>query len=156
MRSAFDELAQITNPAVDQPQRLISMRGFAEQLRWKPTFEINAPVPDVPSSDHLIVEHGLSNSAAISFIHDGSYAEELTHAQIRNLLTISYNNLVDWHFFVSRNDAILVNNLSDWRNVREELEVFRFSPSKIDAILTPSILSERFCDPNLLRAVTML
>lgn len=86
------------------------MRDFAEALSWTPSYELNAPVAEARVFDHLIVHHGLSNSAVISFVRGQSRATDLSDHNLRNLLQISYNNMIDWHFFVSENDALLVNN----------------------------------------------
>jgi hypothetical protein len=89
------------------------MRDFAEQLSWTPSYELHASFGVSGAADHVVVEHGLSNSAVITFLRGSMRAAELDQAQLRSLLAISYNNLVEWHLFVSQSDIRRVNNLAD-------------------------------------------
>ena len=110
MLALRESLAYITGDNTPAEVRLVAMRDFAEALNWTPSYELNAPVPEARVYDHLVVHHGLSNSAVISFVRGGSRATDLSDHNLRNLLQVSYNNMIDWHFFVSENDAFLVNN----------------------------------------------
>jgi hypothetical protein len=65
---------------------------------------------------YMIVEHGLENAAAISFLRRPSRSFDLRADELRSLLTISYNNLIEWHLFLSTDDARLINNLADRNN----------------------------------------
>jgi tRNA1(Val) A37 N6-methylase TrmN6 len=60
------------------------------------------------STAHLIVEHGLQNTAVISFLR--SRFPELTPSQQRVLLNASYNNLIDWHINIDSEGVTYVYN----------------------------------------------
>jgi hypothetical protein len=113
MNPAYDELLQIVDRDSPQELRLLAMRGFAEQLQWTPSYEFQGSFGVDAAGDHLVVEHGLTNSAIISFLKAPYRAGDLDRAQLRSLLAISYNNLVEWHMFVSQTDMRRVNNLAE-------------------------------------------
>lgn len=137
MATVYEDLLQITDPNSARPARLFAMRAFAEKLRWTPHYELTAPVRGTPASEHLLVEHGLSNSAVITFLEGDNLTSSLSDGQIQNLLAISYNNLVEWHIFVSNSDAVWINNLSDWRSGSGAKLIQRFSPSNLEEIFAP-------------------
>ena len=89
------------------------MRAFAEELLWTPSYEIGGTYGSEIAKYHLAVEHGLENTAIISFVDSPNKASDISRAELRQLLSISYNNLVEWHVFVSEYDVRYVNNLSD-------------------------------------------
>lgn len=111
MLSLGDSLSRITGDDTLPDVRLVAMRQFAKSLNWTPSYELQAPVEDAKVFDHIVVHHGLANSAVISFIRGNARASDLSIHNLRNLLQISYNNMIDWHFFVSQSDAIILNNL---------------------------------------------
>lgn len=113
MPSLFDDLVQITEPDTAQDVRRLAMRDFAEQLKWTPSYELQASLGVDAVADHVVVEHGLSNSAVITFLRGSYRASELDQTQLRSLLSISYNNLVEWHLFVSQGDVRRIHNLVD-------------------------------------------
>jgi hypothetical protein len=113
MSSAYDNLARILGATTSQEQRLAAIRGFATELHWTPSFELHSPVADTGADDHLIVEHGLQNSAIISFIKTPRRTMDLDPFQLRSLLSISFNNLVEWHIFVSESEVRYINNLTE-------------------------------------------
>jgi SAM-dependent methyltransferase len=135
--SAYEDLLQITEADVSEATRLLAMRSFADKLRWTPSYELNVPVPDASVHDHLIVEHGLAHSAVITFLRGDSQVSDLSNSQIRNLLAISYNNLVDWHVFVSRNDVRTINNLKNWQGEIDSQQVARFSSQSLNELFAP-------------------
>lgn len=143
MATAYEDLLQITDPNSPKPARLFAMRAFAEKLRWTPHYELTAPVRETSASEHLLVEHGLANSAVITFLEGDNLTGSLSDGQIQNLLTISYNNLVEWHLFVSNTDAIWINNLSNWRSESPVNRIQRFSPSNLTEVFAPERLSDQ-------------
>lgn len=111
--NAYEHFLRIVDPATSGDMRTLAMRGFAENLAWTPSYEFKASFGIDAVSDHLVVEHGLENAAIISFVKSPRRASELSASETRALLSISYNNLVDWHFFVSETDIRRINNLSE-------------------------------------------
>lgn len=111
MLSVADALSRIAGDDTPTEVRVVAMRAFAEALSWTPSYELQAPVEDAKVFDHLVVHHGLANSAVISFVRGNARAADLSPHNLRNLLQISYNNMIEWHFFVSQSDAMILNNL---------------------------------------------
>lgn len=70
---------------------------FAKELGWNPSYFI-PPSNSESSNGYLVIEHGLQNSAIISFLNKRN--EELTLVEEETLLSLSYNNLVNWHITI--------------------------------------------------------
>lgn len=113
MTSVYEDLVLITEVETPPEARRVAMRSFAEQLHWTPSYEFTATLGVAGAADHVVVEHGLANSAVISFLRAPLLASDLDRAQLRSLLSISYNNLVEWHIFVSQRDVRRINNLAE-------------------------------------------
>ena len=165
MFSAYDDLMQIVDDFTPVDRRTFAMRGFATQLQWTPSYEIHGSFGVDAAKDHLVVEHGLENSAIISFLRAPYRARDLDLSQLRLLLGISYNNLVEWHIFVSQTDVRQVNNLSDVG--RDELGdrvhslarsdfVNRLSAAEIDKLLSADGIRRTYssCDDALIQAIS--
>jgi hypothetical protein len=106
MSATYDHLTRILSSTTSAEQRLSAMRGFASDLHWTPSFEMHHSF-GVPGADnHLVVEHGLENSAP-------RRATDLDPLQLRLLLEISFNNLIEWHIFVSETEVRYINNLTE-------------------------------------------
>src|SRR5690606_21440205 len=103
-------LSRIVHSNTPPDQRRHAIRGFAEELGWTPSYELPfSLVPDT-AVDHLVVEHGLENAAVVSFLQSPHQPVDLDADRLRRLLTLSYNNLVDWHLFVSSSQVSYINN----------------------------------------------
>jgi methylase of polypeptide subunit release factors len=70
---------------------------FAKEFGWNPSYFI-LPSNGEKSNGFLVIEHGLQNSAIISFLNTRN--EDLTSVEEENLLSVSYNNLVNWHITI--------------------------------------------------------
>ncbi len=70
---------------------------FAKELGWNPSYFIE-PSAVEKSNGYLVIEHGLQNSAILSFLKERN--EDLTQLEEENLLGLSYNNLVNWHITI--------------------------------------------------------
>ena len=112
MSVGYDCLVQIVQPGSPPDVRVAGMRGFAEELGWTPSYEFQRELSPERITDHLIVEHGLENTAIISFLPSAARPTDLSSDSLRALLTLSYNNLVEWHLFVSDTEVRYVNNLT--------------------------------------------
>jgi hypothetical protein len=113
MSTAYDNLTRILSSTTSVEQRLSAMRGFASELHWTPSFEMHNSFGVSGVDDHLVVEHGLENSAIISFLKSPRRVVDLDPIQLRSLLAISFNNLVEWHIFVSETEVRYINNLTE-------------------------------------------
>jgi hypothetical protein len=96
MSTVYDNLTRILSATTSAEQRLSAMRGFASELHWTPSFEMHNSFGVAGADNHLVVEHGLENSAIISFLKSPRRAADLDPIQLRLLLEISFNNLVEW------------------------------------------------------------
>jgi len=61
----------------------------------------------------LVVEHGLDNTAVITFLKRTNPYYSLRRNDCTNLLSISYNNLVDWHLFPDHEGLTIVFNRAE-------------------------------------------
>jgi hypothetical protein len=113
MRNDFDLVAQLTQPTLPASQRRIALREFARATGWRPSYELEYPELDAVANGHLVVEHGLDNTAVLTFLKAGTSYSSLALDDRLRLLAISYNNLVDWHFFPQPDRLILVYNRND-------------------------------------------
>ena len=105
MPSAYTDLIRIADTATSADQRVMAMRTFAQELDWVPSYEVQGTFGVSSIAGHLIVEHGLENAAALSFLKAPFRCAELGADQLKALLAVSYNNLIEWHLFVSGSDA---------------------------------------------------
>lgn len=96
MRSFIDDL---TSPWNKDYQIHKQLEVFAESLGWYPSDVIEDSTNEFITG-HIFVEHGLENSAVISFINKDFRFRNLSSNQQKDLLKISYNNLVDLHISV--------------------------------------------------------
>ena len=140
------------------------MRSFAQELDWVPSYEVQGTFGVKAIAGHLIVEHGLENAAAISFLKSPFRSADLGADQLRALLAVSYNNLIEWHLFVSGTDARWINNLAD-RTVGNADRIISLDPSALLPVVSSSKLDEldrtsdfrksiRSCDDALLQVVS--
>jgi hypothetical protein len=138
------------------------MRSFATQLDWVPSYDLPGTFGVDQVVGHLVVEHGLGNSAVISFIKTPFHAAQLSRSQINSLLTISYNNLIEWHLFISGNDARWVNNLWERSEIDPIISLDQgdllsaISSSKINELERKSfpIRAVKPCDDALLQVIS--
>ncbi|MHC4476424.1 MAG: Eco57I restriction-modification methylase domain-containing protein [Planctomycetota bacterium] len=81
-----------------QQDRVRIFNDFSQHFGWRPSDYLE-PVYGLgeKSNGHLIVEHGLEHAAVITFMAAPVRGTDLAAHEVRMLLAISYNNLVDLH-----------------------------------------------------------
>jgi len=85
------------------PDKVRIFNDFAHHFGWKPSDYLEAKYGlGQKSNGHLIVEHGLEHAAVISFIAEPTQTSEIPPHEIRSLLSISYNNLVNLHITIDQ------------------------------------------------------
>jgi len=85
------------------PDRVRIFNDFAHYFGWRPSDYLEPEYGlGEKSNGHLIVEHGLEHAAVITFMTEPGSSTELAMREIRILLGISYNNLVDLHLTVDQ------------------------------------------------------
>src|SRR5579862_7731169 len=112
--SAYETVLRLTNPELPPSQRRIALREFALLNGWRPSDEMDDyPGTERFANGNLVVEHGLDNSAVISFLRADCPFLALNRIDQNRLLCISYNNMVDWHVFPDQVGATFVYNRVD-------------------------------------------
>lgn len=84
------------------------LNDFSYDFGWTPNDRLYVPTVEDISSAHLVIEHGLENQAVISFLKKPYNL--LTKEEEQKLLGVSYNNLVDWHIQIERDQIIYMFN----------------------------------------------
>ncbi|MGE3076279.1 MAG: N-6 DNA methylase [Dehalococcoidia bacterium] len=86
---------------------------FAYEFGWRPASVVNSLWPGTDGRvNHLVVEHGLENSAVITFVPPQRRTSTLRLDERNELIGLSYNNLIDWHVFVDRDSVTHCYNRS--------------------------------------------
>jgi len=104
----------------DHKDRARIFNDFAECFGWRPSdyLEQEYGLPH-KLNGHLIVEHGLENAAVISFIPESLQTDDISPREIKILLEISYNNLVDLHLAVDRENVSIYFNRIEPPEIRK-------------------------------------
>lgn len=106
-------IVRLTDGMLASADRRRALLDFARMNGWRPSdIEDYPSVADLANA-HLVVEHGLDHSIVISFLHSNAPYAHLQRSDKLRLLTLSYNNLVDWHFFPDRDGVQWVFNRTD-------------------------------------------
>ncbi len=111
MGKSYEIIVRLTNPDLPASQRREALKRFADENEWLPSDEIDEyPGTEQYANGHLVVEHGLENTAVITFLKRNQPFSQLDYQQKLRLLSISYNNLVEWHSFPDERGLTLVYN----------------------------------------------
>ena len=97
MANQFDVVLQLTSGHLPESDRAVRLQEFSRELGWRPTDRLDLPALRGIASAQLLVEHGLENSAVVSFLRAPKQYSTLSSEERQSLLSVSYNNLVDWH-----------------------------------------------------------
>ncbi len=107
-------IVRLTDPGLPSSQRYEKLRDFAHTFGWRPSDAlIEYPGAESLANGHLVVEHGLDITAVITFLKYTHPFYELRRDDRINILSISYNNLVDWHLFPDREGLTVVLNRAE-------------------------------------------
>jgi len=131
MANGFEIIARLTSEPLLPREQSRMLRDFARALGWEPSDQLD-PGPELEqvTNGHLIIEHGLENSAVITFLISPATLSTLPPEHTKKILEISYNNLVDWHLYVEPNKVTYVFN----RTEPPERKVHALSQSDVEAI----------------------
>lgn len=108
MFSLYNIVTGLTTDAPTTEDKSILAQRFASELGWTPSYYLTPSDESEYVNMHLVVEHGLENTAIISFLKR-PYSD-LSDINRRRLLNISYNNMVDWHIQVEQNKVLYIYN----------------------------------------------
>ncbi|MBD2122403.1 Eco57I restriction-modification methylase domain-containing protein [Trichocoleus sp. FACHB-262] len=109
MSVRYNSVMQLTSSSsLSETDERRLLNDFSYEFGWTPSDRLEVPAIEEVSSIHLVVEHGLENQAVISFLKKPHH--ELSAEEQRGLLSISYNNLVDWHVQIQSDQVIYTFN----------------------------------------------
>ncbi len=133
MGKSYDIIMDLTSPALPAAQRREALKRFADENNWLPSETITEyPGTEDFCNGHLVIEHGLDNTAVITFLKQNQPFGHLSEEQKYRLLSISYNNLVEWHLFPDLNGLTRVFNrlksikdATRYISINEDADVWR-------------------------------
>lgn len=104
-------LTELNLPALERQR---SLHDFAQAAGWYPSDElVEYPGTEDFANGHLLVEHGMANTAVISFLKPDCDFTVLNRTSQLRLLELSYNNLVDWHLLPNPRGLTAIYNRTD-------------------------------------------
>ena len=107
----LDAVLRLTESELPSEQRRRALLDFATLSGWRPSDAlVHYPGTDSVASGHLIVEHGLSSTAVLTFLRARTTFADLAFGDRVSVLSLSYNNLIDWHLFPDRHGLTQVFN----------------------------------------------
>lgn len=105
---------RLTEASLTSHERQRSLHDFAREAGWCPSDElVEYPGTEQFANGHLLVEHGMANTAVISFLKPDRPFTVLEKASQLRLLELSYNNLVDWHLLPDRRGLTAIYNRAE-------------------------------------------
>jgi type I restriction-modification system DNA methylase subunit len=110
MPNGHELVSLLRDPQLTPGRRSVVLDLFARQTGWRPSYEITYPDTSDIACGHLFVEHGLRPVVAITFLNRACFFDSLSVTDLSILLSISYNNLVDWHYFPDDNGFWWIHN----------------------------------------------
>lgn len=108
MLNLNETILGLTSGAPTTIEKPILVKRFAKELGWNPSYHLNAESEKTFANIHLVVEHGLENSAVLTFLNTPYLS--LSNDDRKELLNISYNNMVDWHIHIEKNRITYIYN----------------------------------------------
>src|ERR1017187_891033 len=125
----YDIILKLTSGTAGDVEAVRLLNDFSRELGWHPSGPLVKINIEDFGSYHLVVEHGLENSAVITFLARNIRYSELASSQKAELLSLSYNNLVDWHIYVEAEEVSYVFNR---RSTYNAFETFRIRRNRLD------------------------
>ncbi|HXY36591.1 MAG TPA: N-6 DNA methylase [Planctomycetaceae bacterium] len=114
MATAAETVYRLTEVTLSSAERQRCLHDFAEATGWYPSDElVEYPGTEQFANGHLLVEHGMANTAVISFLKPDAPFPLLDKGNQIRLLELSYNNLVDWHLLPDSRGLTAVYNRTD-------------------------------------------
>jgi len=110
MDNSFKTIKELIEPKLSTSSQRPLLRKFAQENGWIPSFDIDYPFSKTLANGHLVVEHGLDTTAVITFLKRDNPFSYLSPQQQLELISISYNNLVDWQLFPDLYGLTIVYN----------------------------------------------
>jgi len=148
MTNEYDLIARLTSGDLFGSEKNRMLNDFAQALGWHPTDRFDAQELAEITTAHLLVEHGLEHTTVISFFKYPRRFSDLTLAESQKLLSISYNNLVDWHIQVQADEVLYVFNRSSPPRIANSFQISRRGASNLRSEAFEQVTGARQ-NPNL-------
>lgn len=149
MQNQYDNIVQLTSSQfLVGDKRRVMLNDFAYEFQWNPSDILDIPLVSDLATAHIIVEHGLENTAVISFLNNSRSYADLSSFEKRRLLSVSYNNLIDWHIHVERNAVTYVFNRTKSPSIVEQSTVSRDNMEKLRSEVFEKLIGKR-PNPNI-------
>ena len=147
MVNQYDIVVQLTSQRISGSDRIRMLNDFADELGWQPSDRLEDRTVADFANAHLVVEHGLENTAVITFLLDVRRFSDLGYAEKNRLLTLSYNNMVDWHIQVELDGVTFVFNRTD----PPKIERYPISRDNVDMLRSKAFehIAGKRPNPNL-------
>jgi len=110
MKHLYDIVLKLTEPQLPSDQKARLIEDFAFDLGWRPSDKLSVNRQKDVVNEHLVVEHGLENTAVISFLNNTRSYSDLGFDEKQQLIEVSYNNLVDWHIAIEPGNVTFIYN----------------------------------------------
>ena len=101
----------LTDPVAPINEKRGIAEEFSRDFGWRPNDFLD--VPGALPATNLIVEQGLDNAAMLSFLPSNRRLIDVQPDERRDILSISYNSLVDWHVCIDQGSIQYFYNLAD-------------------------------------------
>src|SRR4051794_20217789 len=101
MPNAYDVISQLLRRDSQNPPNPDLLEDFAVSFGWRVKDIVDGNSSrSALASTHLLVEQGLQNAALLTFISPQRTTFDFQGDERNELLSVSYNNLVDWHVWI--------------------------------------------------------
>lgn len=127
MNREYGTLLSLTSNSITNNGLGRALEDFAHSFGWVPSDILKDSELDSVANGHLIVEHGLETSAVISFLKRP--LRDLSSGEKKRLLSLSYNNLIDWHIHI---DSDAVNFIYNRTEIPKAVETFKLERGDYD------------------------
>ena len=148
MSDIYQTIVQLTSAIHPPIQDLRLLNDFAYELGWRPSDRLDVPYVRDLANIHLVVEHGLQNTAVISFLRNPLHFAGLNHTTQNRLLSVSYNSLVDWHVQVHADQISYVFNRTQPVTIVEQYPLSQDTIDKLHSEILEE-LARKSPPPNL-------
>ncbi len=148
MRNQYDIIVELTSQTISDLDRVRRLNDFAYELGWQPSDRVVVPAVENFANAHLLIEHGLENTAVITFFRSPRRFTDLDYAEKKRLLNISYNNLVDWHIQIQVDEVVFVFNRTDPPRIVEKFNISRDNFDRLRSQAFEQVTGKR-PNPNL-------
>src|ERR1017187_1156499 len=148
MQNEYELVNRLTSAQIFGSEKNRMLNDFAQTLGWNPTDRFEARELENITNAHLLVEHGLEQTAVISFFKYPRRYTDLSVTETQQLLAISYNNLVDWHIQVDSEEFLFVYNRTTPPRIVQRFQFSRREANKLRSEVFEQVTGARQ-NPNI-------